>query len=88
MSNLDSSVAFQWVVQETLSAKAVQLRIDFQNAVHELFAPAIFTVELAHTLTQDLAAMQSHAASSCNALTFFSCGDNTISSNLVPSECE
>lgn len=49
---LDSSVAFPWVVQETLSAKAEQLRIDFQNAVHELLAPAIFTVELAHALTR------------------------------------
>ena len=34
------------------SGKADSLRRDFQNAVHELLAPDIFNVELAHALTR------------------------------------
>jgi predicted nucleic acid-binding protein len=49
---LDSSVAFKWAVPETDSAKAVQLRDDARNAVHELLAPDVFPVEVAHALTR------------------------------------
>jgi predicted nucleic acid-binding protein len=49
---LDSSVAFKWVVPETDSGKANQLREDFRQGVHELLAPDLFPVELAHALTR------------------------------------
>jgi predicted nucleic acid-binding protein len=49
---LDSSVAFKWAVPETDSGKAIQLRDDARNAVHELLAPDVFPVEVAHALTR------------------------------------
>jgi predicted nucleic acid-binding protein len=49
---LDSNVALKWVLPEPDSPKALQLRNDFQNAVHELCAPAIFELEIAHALTR------------------------------------
>lgn len=47
---LDSSVAFKWEVVETFSYKALQLRADFQAAIHELSAPHVFEDEIAHAL--------------------------------------
>lgn len=47
---LDSSVAFKWVVPEADSARAVLLRDEFQRRVHDLLAPDIFEVEVAHAL--------------------------------------
>lgn len=35
---IDTSVAFKWVVAESLADKAIRLRDDFRNAVHELLA--------------------------------------------------
>ena len=49
---LDSSVAFKWVVPEADTARALRLRDDFRNAVHELIAPDVFALELAHALTR------------------------------------
>jgi predicted nucleic acid-binding protein len=49
---LDSSVAFKWEVAEPLSDKANLLRDDYRNAIHELFAPDFFPLELAHALTR------------------------------------
>lgn len=49
---LDSSAALKWVLAEPDSARANNLRDDFRNAVHELIAPDIFPVELAHALTR------------------------------------
>jgi predicted nucleic acid-binding protein len=49
---LDSNVALKWVLPEPDSAKAKQLRDDFQNAVHEVLAPDVFEVEVAHALTR------------------------------------
>src|SRR5438128_12475401 len=49
---LDSSVAFKWELSEANSDKADALRADFRNGVHELLAPDIFTVEVAHALTR------------------------------------
>lgn len=49
---LDSSVALKWVLTEPDSAKANQLRADFRNAIHELLAPDVFPVEIAHSLTR------------------------------------
>src|SRR5438105_60433 len=49
---IDSSVAFKWVVPEVDTDKAVRLRDDFRNAVHELLAPDVFPVEVGHALTR------------------------------------
>jgi predicted nucleic acid-binding protein len=49
---LDSCVALKWVLPEADSAKAIRLRNDFQKAIHELIAPDIFEVEIAHALTR------------------------------------
>jgi predicted nucleic acid-binding protein len=49
---LDSSVGFKWVVPEAHSDKALRLRDDFRNGVHELLAPDVFPIELGHALTR------------------------------------
>jgi predicted nucleic acid-binding protein len=49
---LDSSVALKWVLPEPDSPKAIRLRDDFHNALHELVAPDIFPVEIGHALTR------------------------------------
>lgn len=49
---LDASVAFKWVVDEINADKARRLREGFRNAVHELLAPDVFSVEIAHSLTK------------------------------------
>ncbi len=49
---LDSSVAFKWVVPENDTPRAVQLRDEFRTTVHELLAPDVFPLELAHALTR------------------------------------
>lgn len=47
---LDSSVALKWEMPEADSAKAIRLRDEYKNAVHELLAPDIFTPEIANGL--------------------------------------
>lgn len=49
---LDSSVALKWALPEPDTAKALQLRSDYCNAVHELMAPDFFPIETAHALTR------------------------------------
>ncbi len=49
---IDSSVMVKWVLTEPDSDKALRLRDDLRNAVHELLSPDIFTVEAAHALTR------------------------------------
>lgn len=49
---VDSSVAFKWEVAEIDSDKADALRADFRNGAHELLAPDILTIEVAHALTR------------------------------------
>ena len=49
---IGSSVAFKWVVRELDTDRAVRLRDDFQKTIHELLAPDVFPVELAHALTR------------------------------------
>jgi predicted nucleic acid-binding protein len=49
---VDSSVAFKWVVPEVDSDKADLLRADFLNGIHELLAPDLYPVEVAHALTR------------------------------------
>jgi predicted nucleic acid-binding protein len=46
----DASTAFQWEVPEPHSAKAIQLREDYRNGVHELHSPDIFPAEVGNAL--------------------------------------
>jgi hypothetical protein len=49
---LDSSVAFKWVVPESDTPRAVQLRDEFRTAIDEPIAPDVLPPELAHALTR------------------------------------
>lgn len=49
---LNSSVGFKWVVPEVDSDKALRLRDDFRNGVHESLAPDLFPLEVGHALTR------------------------------------
>jgi predicted nucleic acid-binding protein len=49
---LDSSAAIQWVLPEKDSAKAISLRDDYHNGVHELLAPDLFPAEMLNALTK------------------------------------
>lgn len=49
---LDSSVAFKWVVPEVDTTKALALRSDLVNGIHEFIAPEIYVQEVAHALTR------------------------------------
>jgi predicted nucleic acid-binding protein len=48
---LDSSVALKWLLKETDSDKALRIRDDFRRQVHDLIAPDVVPVEVAHSLT-------------------------------------
>jgi hypothetical protein len=47
---LDAGVAFEWVVQEADSAKAIQLRTNYRNAIHHIIVPNFFPFELGNAL--------------------------------------
>jgi predicted nucleic acid-binding protein len=47
---IDSSAAFKWVVAEKDSDKAIQLREEYRNGIHELVSPDIFAAEIANAL--------------------------------------
>jgi predicted nucleic acid-binding protein len=49
---LDSSVGFKWLVVEQDTDKARRLRDEYRQAVHELFSPDVYPVEVAHALTR------------------------------------
>jgi predicted nucleic acid-binding protein len=49
---LDSCVALKWVLAEADSPKALDLRTQFQNRLHELLSPDIFFAECAHALVR------------------------------------
>jgi predicted nucleic acid-binding protein len=49
---IDSSVAFKWVVPEPYSDKALRLRADFENNIHDLLSPDVFPIEVGHALTR------------------------------------
>jgi predicted nucleic acid-binding protein len=49
---VDSSVALKWVVPEIDTSRAVALRDDFRNGTHELLAPDVFAIEVAHALAR------------------------------------
>ena len=47
---LDTSVAIKTVISEADSAKAIQLRDDYNNAIHDLIAPDLFPTEVCNVL--------------------------------------
>src|SRR4051794_1500531 len=49
---LDSSVALKWVLPEPESDIALRLRDETRAGHHDLIAPDVFTVEVAHALTR------------------------------------
>ncbi len=49
---LDSNIGLEWVLTEADSDKARRLRSEYQNQVHELLAPDVFPVEVAHALAK------------------------------------
>jgi predicted nucleic acid-binding protein len=49
---LDASVALKWVLTESDTPKALSVRDDFRQQFHELLAPDVFPVEVAHALTR------------------------------------
>ena len=49
---LDSSVAFKWEVPEIDSDKAMRLRDQARQGIHEFLAPSVFPIEIAHAMTK------------------------------------
>ena len=49
---LDSSVALKWLLPEPHTDKALRLRDDARNSVHEFLAPDIFPLEVLNSLTK------------------------------------
>jgi predicted nucleic acid-binding protein len=49
---VDPSVAICWVIPRPLTPKAFRLRVEYQQQIHELLAPAIFIDEVAGALTK------------------------------------
>jgi predicted nucleic acid-binding protein len=49
---LDSNVGIKWLLTESDSDRALRIRDDFRRGVHELIAPDVFPVEVAHSLTR------------------------------------
>jgi hypothetical protein len=50
---LDLNVALKWVLPEIDDVKAIAIREGFQQGIHELLAPDVFPVEVAHALAKD-----------------------------------
>jgi predicted nucleic acid-binding protein len=49
---LDSSVALKWVLPEADTPKAVRLRNEYRRGLHELLAPDVFPIEVAHNIAK------------------------------------
>ncbi len=49
---LDSCVAVKWFLAEPDSAKAIRVLDDFNRQIHELLAPDVFPIEVAHALSR------------------------------------
>ena len=49
---LDSNVGLKWLLPEADSDKALLIRDDYRRQVHDLIAPDVFPVEVAHSLTR------------------------------------
>src|SRR5438552_1798612 len=49
---LDASVAIRWELPNALTPKALRLREDFRNQIHDLIAPSNYLGEVASALTK------------------------------------
>jgi predicted nucleic acid-binding protein len=49
---LDSCVAIKWFLAESDSAKAIRILDEFHRGIHELLAPDVFPIEIAHALSR------------------------------------
>jgi predicted nucleic acid-binding protein len=49
---LDANVGLKFVLDENQSDKARQLREEFRKGLHELIAPDVYPIEVAHALTR------------------------------------
>ncbi len=49
---LDSNVAIKWVLPEADTPKAVRFRNQLRRGTHEILAPDIYPMEVAHALTK------------------------------------
>jgi len=49
---LDANVALKWVLRERDSDKSRQLLVDYHQQIHDLLAPDIFPIEVAHALSR------------------------------------
>jgi predicted nucleic acid-binding protein len=49
---LDSCVGFKWLVVEQDTDKARKLRDEYRQGIHDLLAPDVYPVEIAHALTR------------------------------------
>ncbi len=49
---LDSNVALKWVLPETESDKAIRIRDEFGQGIHQLLSPDVFPIEVAHSLAR------------------------------------
>jgi predicted nucleic acid-binding protein len=49
---LDSNVALKWVLKEPDSAKAIRIRDEFRQGIHQLLAPDVFPIEVAHAIAR------------------------------------
>ena len=49
---LDACVALKWVLVETDTDRARQLRNDYRQKIHDLIAPDLFELEVAHGLAK------------------------------------
>jgi hypothetical protein len=49
---LDSCIAVKWFLAESDSVKAIQVLDEFNRQLHELLAPDVFPVEVAHALSR------------------------------------
>jgi predicted nucleic acid-binding protein len=49
---LDASVSLCWVIPRPLSPKALLLRDEYRQQIHELIAPSVYPHEIANALTK------------------------------------
>jgi len=49
---LDSNVALKWVLPETDDAKAIRIRDDYRQGLHQLMSPDVYPIEIAHSLAR------------------------------------
>ena len=49
---LDSCVALKWILPEADTPKAVRVRNDYRRGLHDLLAPDVFPIEVAHNVAK------------------------------------